>query len=547
MSEVASRDPVDAAAALPVADPAADEAPIDEATESEPKPLRLSTARPAAQTPFDPAPPALEFAVATVTSPLAARGPLDLLAPLGRTRRHLPALLFSARALNLAVMLALIVFGLGVADEAMRFTNITSFLVWNIWWPFLIVAVFFAARLWCGVCHLRLTADVFDRFGLKLKVPRVVKRYGTTVPLFTGLGIFLVHSLVVSYDIHHFASLTALFLIGLMAYAVAVALLFEKHSFCKYFCPIVGVLGNYTRVSPTELRSSDLDQCRRCRDKECVRNCQNRLYMGTMDDEQQESCLLCMRCVKHCPHDNIRFSLRPYLSGLWRSPKRTIAGTFAVVVLLGIVMGEVGEEWAVVDGWLLAVPAALADLTGVERVLATTSGTGFLIWETLWVFVVLPLLILAVCGGVASLLAGRHKPLEYVQVYALGFVPLILSLHAAKLVTAFNDRVLYLPHAVVDPGGAGTVAAIAAGTVAAPGALVSSPALWGWLTLAFVLGFGVLGSLYATFRIARVNFAGEGEGGVGIRTAIPFSVVIAALGIIALLTIHSWRIAGGGG
>ncbi len=333
-----------------------------------------------------------DTAVAYVASPVAAREPVNLLAPLGSATRHLPSALRVAQVVNLVVFLALLYFGFAVMDEAARYTNITSFLVWVVWWPFIVVSAFFAARLWCTMCHLRLTADAFDRFGLKLKVPRVVKKYGTTIPITATLGIFIVHSSVVSYEIHHLAAYTAIFLAALMVYAAVIGLVFEKHSFCKYFCPLIGVMGNYTRFSPTELRSADLDQCKRCKDKECIKNCQNRLYMGTMDDEQGESCLLCMRCVKHCPHDNIRFSFRPFLRGLWQSPKRTVAGTFAVIVLLGVVAGEVGEEWALVDGWLLAVPTAIANLVGFETILPVSTGSSYLIWEALWIFILMPLL-----------------------------------------------------------------------------------------------------------------------------------------------------------
>jgi ferredoxin-like protein FixX len=521
--------PAQALAVAPIPMPAT---PQDQTLPGQPSQLVLAAHRRAT------AAAAPVVATRPVASPLDGGAP-DLLAPLGRGKRRLPAILFSARVLNMLVMLALIAVGLGVSSSGAAMTNVTSLLVWNVWWPFLVIAVFFAARLWCSICHLRLTADIFDRFGLQLKVPRLLKKYGSTVPVAAVLGIFIVHSAVVSYSVEDIPLFTAIFLIALMVYAAAVGLLFEKHSFCKYFCPLVGVLGNYTRVSPTELRSADQAQCKRCRDKACVKNCQNRLYMGTMDDEQQESCLLCMRCVKHCPHDNIRFSLRPYLRGLWQSPKRTVAGTLAVVVMLGIVSGEVGENWSLVDSELLFVPGQLTRVFGFEQILATASGQGFLIWETFWVYIVQPALILAACGVLAWLLVRRHKPLEHVQIYALGFIPLILSLHAAKLITAFNDAAGYLPRALTDPRGLAGAEALAAGA-AAPSALIAGAGVWGWAMIAFVAGFGLLGGLYVILRIARVSFADAP--GDGVRSAMPFVVALVALSTIAVLTLYTWLI-----
>ena len=47
-------------------------------------------------------------------------------------------------------------------------------------------------------------------------VPRILKRYGTTIPVASVLGIFVVHSIVVSYGLDHVPYYTAIFLAGLM-------------------------------------------------------------------------------------------------------------------------------------------------------------------------------------------------------------------------------------------------------------------------------------------------------------------------------------------
>jgi hypothetical protein len=251
-----------------------------------------------------------------------------------------------------------------------------------------------------------------------------------------------------------------------------------------------------------------------------------------------------MRCVKNCPNSNIRFSLRPFLRGLWRSPKRTVAGTFAVIVLLGIVIGEVGEEWEVVDNIILAVPTAVAEFTGIEQILVSSTGSGFLIWEALWMFVVLPFLILSLGGVVAWVFSRKYTPLEYVRTYALAFVPIILSLHLAKLVTAFEKHGASLPGALSDPNGQSTADAIAAGSLVEPTAFLSSQAVWGWLMVALVVGLGLLGGLYTTWRISRVSFAGDSA--VGVKTAIPFALVLMGLSAVFVLTIYNWLVVAGG-
>lgn len=470
---------------------------------------------------------------------------MNLLKYVGENRRHLPSILWVLRFLNLVAVVVIIYFGIEITEKAAADTNINS-IIWFIWWPFIAFQVIFAARLWCTMCHLRLIADTFDRFGLRLKVPQWVIKYGTTIPVFAIMAIFVLHATVASYEVNHFAHLTAIYLIVLAVYAASVGLLFERHTFCKYFCPLIGVLGNYTRVSPTELRSADGEICRQCRDKECIKNCQNKLYMGTMDDQQQENCLLCMRCVKHCSKNNIRFSFRPFLKGLWNSPKRTISGTLAVSVMLGILIGEVGEEWEVVDKFILTVPAFLGDLTGFERILSISAEQGFLIWESIWLFIIQPLIILGICGAAAWVFAGKRSAVEYIKIYALGFIPLILSLHISKLFINFNKGLPYLPYIASDPSGVATAHAIASGTLAKPpSAFFVSGSLEGWLLVAFVAVFGLIGSLYVTWKISKTNFVDNP--GDGLKSAIPFFLMIIFVGIIFMLTIYNWRIVAAGG
>jgi len=142
--------------------------------------------------------------------------------------------------------------------------------------------VLFTARLWCSMCHLKLIADTSDRFGLHLKVPEKIRKFGPTM----GIGMFIVfilHSSVTSYEVDKFAHLTTIYLIILMAYTVLIALIFERHAFCKYFCPLIGFLSNYTRCCPTELRPKDSAKCKTCKAKECIKHCASKLYMGSMD------------------------------------------------------------------------------------------------------------------------------------------------------------------------------------------------------------------------------------------------------------------------
>lgn len=461
---------------------------------------------------------------------------MNLLNILGGYKKHLPIMLGALRVLNLVIVIAMIYFGWNAFSEDVRFTNLTSFLVWVIWWPMIIFMVILTGRLWCSMCHLKLIADGLDRFGLKLKVPKWIMKSGTTITLVMVIGVFLLHSSVASYDVPHFAYLTALYLIVLTSYAVVVALVFERHAYCKYFCPLVGFLGNYTRCSPTELRSADPDKCKTCRDKACIKHCPNKLYMGNMDSQQQEGCLLCMECVKHCPNNNITFRLRNFFKGIWDSPKRSIAGTFAVMVVLGILIGEYGEEWEILDQTITFIPNALAELTGVETI------AGYKLWESLWLFLVQPALILGICGAAAKIIARKDSAWNYIKIYAIGLLPMLLSLHITKHFINVNAHLGYLHYVIKDPFGAATAEAIKSGALTPPSPVFLSGSVEGFALIIFVGLFGILGSLYAIWKISKVNFADDKK--QGLFSAVPFLLLVAFVGAVFVLAIYNWIVVG---
>ncbi len=461
---------------------------------------------------------------------------MDLLKYLGGNKKHIPTVLVILQIFNLSVVFAMIYFGWNMLSEDLRYTNFASFFAFVVWWPMIIFFVLFAGRLWCAMCHLKVIANFFDRFGLQIKVPKWLTKYGTTITLIMPLGVFLLHSNVASYGVNHFAYMTAIYLIILIAYAVAVALIFERNAFCKSFCPLVAFLGPYTRCSPTELRSDDPQKCRECKAKECIKHCRNKLYIGTMDSQQQEGCLLCMECVKHCPNDNITFRLRRFFKGIWDSPKRSAAGTLAVIVLLGIVIGEVGEEWVVVDEAILFVPGIISGLTGFETIFDAETG-GYLLWESLWMFGIQPAIIIGICGILAMLLARKESAWNYIKIYALGFVPMLLSLHIAKHFHTVQSKISYIPHVITDPFGTGTAEAIKTGVLTKPGAFLPC-SIEGYLLMLFIALFGIGGALYATWKISKMNF--EDDPKQGLLSAIPFLLMIAFLGIVFVLTIYNW-------
>ena len=54
-------------------------------------------------------------------------------------------------------------------------TNLANQMVWNYWWPGVIILSVILGRAWCAVCPVELVSSLASTIGLKAKVPRIIK------------------------------------------------------------------------------------------------------------------------------------------------------------------------------------------------------------------------------------------------------------------------------------------------------------------------------------------------------------------------------------
>ena len=103
-------------------------------------------------------------------------------------------------------------------------------------------------------------------------------------------------------------------LLGFLAGASGLALLFERRAFCRYVCPVGGFVGLYSMFSPLELRVHDPIVCREHRTKDCYLGNATGYGCPWMEQPWQMNrnayCGLCAECLRTCPKDNVRVSVR---------------------------------------------------------------------------------------------------------------------------------------------------------------------------------------------------------------------------------------------
>ena len=379
--------------------------------------------------------------------------------------------------LTLAAFVLLIAGGLAANTGDMAFakelrnTNLANLIVWSYWWPLIVLAAIFFGRVWCMVCPMELVTSLAARIGLKRR-PNGFLRSGWAITLAYVLTLFIgIHTLA----IHRVPFRMAVYLLILLAMAVAVGLVFARNAFCAYVCPVGHLLGLYARVAPLGWRVRDKELCRNCPDRSCVaqatayrfqgRSCGVDLNPAKLDDNTV--CLLCGQCLKACDQNNPGVAgrpnpgwfARPWFKDLLETRPLTRAQAAFCLIVSGFVIYEIFTEWAVTKELLLWTPGRLEQWLGAEGIWTQ----GFL--RSLTLFAVLPALFWMLPYG-AFRLAGGKLPLgQYLRLFGVAFIPIMAAAHAVKSLLKMTSRTPYWECAFSDPVGTETARGVLDGTV----------------------------------------------------------------------------------
>jgi polyferredoxin len=244
-------------------------------------------------------------------------------------------------SIGLAVFLLAIVAGLLGTPVGNR--NFSIVIVWILWWGLLILlAVPAFGRAWCSVCPIPAPGEWLQRgailgprgkgLGLNLRWPRRLRGIWLQNAAFVLLCAF---SLVILTN----PALTGWVLAGFLLLALLTSLTFERRAFCRYLCPVGGFIGLYSQLAPIELRVKDPVVCALHSVKSCFLGsaagygCPWLVYPLTL--KKNNSCGLCMECLRTCTEDNIVLQLRRPGTDLGESSSRRMDEAFKSLIMLG--------------------------------------------------------------------------------------------------------------------------------------------------------------------------------------------------------------------
>ena len=397
-----------------------------------------------------------------------------------------------------------------VVGPAKAHDNLGTALTWILWWPVLPIIFLLAGRLWCAICPFGTINDLVQKWvGNNRPVPRFLKKY--------GIWIIDAVFILITWSDHIFGLVESPLNSGILLLMITLGVvvsgaLFERRTWCRYLCFLGGLSGNYTRGSIVGF-SATPEKCATCKTPACykgndkVAGCPMFVFPRTMDTTAE--CNLCGKCVKTCPNDSIRISLRLPSEELWSVQRAKFPVSFLAAVIMGIVFVQnitMLQIWNVVLEWF-------ERLLGMHNYPVT--------------FTVSFLALMAVPVGlmlIAGVLAGRANGKSLIANFALfgyAIIPLDMAAHIAH----------NLFHMLAEGKAIGFTALGLFG-ISSHG---KSAALLDSATIQVLqyglIGLGMVASLYAALRLSR-GTTGSRAG----RTAAfaPYAVLMIALAGINL-------------
>jgi polyferredoxin len=260
------------------------------------------------------------------------RGAFDLLRlpVIGRVLKHR----YGRLVLQLPFLLiaALLIYD-GFTGPQRPAENLATVVPWVHYRGFVVLALLLVGNLFCMGCPFTLPRTLAKRLSLNpRRFPRALR--GKWLAVAGLFGIFFLYEWL---DMWASPALTAWVIVAYFIASFALEALFGESAFCKYVCPLGTFNFVYSTTAPTQITSKNLDICRTCVGKECVNGsysltpvirvneikggdatithdktgtpgCPTELFVPQI--KTNLDCLLCLDCVRACPHDNVALMVR---------------------------------------------------------------------------------------------------------------------------------------------------------------------------------------------------------------------------------------------
>ena len=375
-----------------------------------------------------------------------------------------------------------------------RQSNFVLNMFWAWWWPLILLAFPFVGRLWCAFCPFMIYGEITQKLSLIL-FPRQLKKWPRiAADKWGGWFLFGLFALILLWEelwnLENTAYLSACLLLLITAGAMIFSTIFERRFWCRYLCPIGGMNGLFAKLSMTELRAQQGTCSAECTTYQCYKGGPAKgegqetngcpLYSHPAQLADNKDCVLCMTCLKACPHRSVEFNLRPPGIELWTTHTPHSYEVALLFLLLNVV-------------FLHRLPEISARL-GLDLHLDRFFNHALISVIALTVPIAIPL----VAQSIERLIGKfnhQYSPRKFIE-QAYGYLPLVLAGNLAHyLRLGLNEGGRILPVTMATFGLNGSSLPV----------LVAHPAVTAFLQ-GTTLVIGTLLSILLTQKIARQQF-----------------------------------------
>jgi transcriptional regulator with AAA-type ATPase domain/NAD-dependent dihydropyrimidine dehydrogenase PreA subunit len=303
-----------------------------------------------------------------------------------------------------------------------RDANIALNLFWAWWWMAVLIAFPFVGRVWCAVCPFMIYGELAQKLSLKLFPRQLLPWSRPQAERWGGWFLFGMFTLILLWEelwnLENTAYLSGCLLLLITAGAVIFSLLFERRFWCRYLCPIGGMNGMFAKLAMIELRAQQGICSATCTTYQCYKGGPQKgegmetggcpVYSHPAQLEDNRDCVLCMTCLKACPHRSVELNLRPPGIELWTTHTPRYFEVSLLFLLFGAVLLHRLPEIAAQFGWAIdlenfAVHAGVAALA-----------------------LLVPVTIALVAYSLMQLWHRTLKPRPFLEL-AYGYLPLVLG------------------------------------------------------------------------------------------------------------------------
>lgn len=383
---------------------------------------------------------------------------------------------------------------------------------WVLWWPIIPLFFFLMGRFWCAICPFSWLSDVVQKyFGAEKPVPQFLKKY--------GIWIIDAFFILITWADHIWGIVESprgsgyllMIIIGMVIFAGA---FWQRRTFCRYICFIGGLSGNYSRAGILELRATP-DVCKTCTSQACYKGsdkapgCPVFEFPRTMEDNTK--CNFCGHCVKNCPNDSLRLSLRVPTKELWFIRKPRFEEAALAIIIMGIVLVQ---NVTMLSIW--------EDILAFTKSLLMTDSFNMAFTVIFTVFMVVPFVALWLTSLLSSR-ANRETVLRNMTLFGYAIIPLDLAAHMAHNFFHLLTEAKAVWYTLVYQ--------FTGFMSESSSALIGTETIY-WLQIG-VLVIGFFGSSYTAYKIAKNNYPADGKITWALLPHLIFLLVVVFINIYA--------------